>query len=356
MLLALTMIVRDEARSVAQTLASVAGVCDLAVLLDTGSTDSTPEIAAQAAAELGLAIEIHHAPFVDFATSRNLVLSILGERATWALTLDGDETLRGGKALWQHLAQARAASGMMVDIEYGQTRFASPRLCRTGTGWRWVGEVHELLSHPSQHPAHAPQGVSIFHDLSGDSTRRARRMREFDLPTLQRIVQERPDDARAVFYLAQTYEGLGEHHNAALLYADRAHMPGWPEETFIAALRAAQIHRRDTDAWLRAYALGPHRVEALCGLALLHYQREQWAPCYLFARAACALPLRPPKGLLFVDTTAWEFTRWDLLAVSAWHLGQYQEGEDAARRAQAARPDDPRCAANLAYYVGRRAA
>lgn len=349
------MIVRDEVRTIAQTLASVAGVCDLAVLLDTGSTDGTPEIAAQAAAELGLAIEIHHAPFVDFAAARNQVLSLLGERATWALTLDGDEMLRGGKDLWQHLADARDATGMMVDIEYGQMRFASPRICRTGSGWRWVGEVHELLSHPHQHPAYAPQGVSIFHDLNGDPTRRARRMREFDLPTLQRIVQERPDDARAAFYLAQTYEGLGDADKALLWYQQRSRMVGWPEETFIAALRAAQI-ARSNDNFLRAYALAPHRVEALCGLALMHYQREQWAPCHLFARAACALPLRPPKGLLFVDTVAWEFTRWDLLSVSAWHLGQYQEGEDAASRALAARPDDARCAANLAYYTGRRAA
>lgn len=348
------MIVRDESRTITQTLTSVAGVCDLALLLDTGSTDGTPEIAAQAAADLGLPIEIHHAPFVDFAATRNHALNLLGDRAAWALTLDGDETLRGGKALWQHLAQTRDATGMLVDIEYGSTRFASPRLCRTGSGWRWVGEVHELLCHPHQHPAHAPQGVSIYHDLSGDASRRARRMREFDLPTLQRVVQERPDDARAHFYLAQTYEGLGQRDEAALLYARRAGMPGWPEETFIAALRAAQIHRADTDAWLRAYALGPHRVESLCGLALLHYQREQWAPCCLFARAACALPLRPPKGLLFVDLPAWEFTRWDLLAVSAWHLGQWQEGEDAARRALDARPDDPRCKANLQYYLSRR--
>ena len=51
-MLSLSMIVRNEEGQIGQCLASVAGFCDQLLVLDTGSTDNTKAIAAEAGAQV----------------------------------------------------------------------------------------------------------------------------------------------------------------------------------------------------------------------------------------------------------------------------------------------------------------
>ncbi|MDG2990012.1 glycosyltransferase [Candidatus Synechococcus calcipolaris G9] len=80
------MIVRNEAEELAACLASVQGVVDEAIILDTGSEDSTIEIARNWGAR------VYEAPWPnDFAAARNLALRYV--TTDWVLVLDADETL-----------------------------------------------------------------------------------------------------------------------------------------------------------------------------------------------------------------------------------------------------------------------
>jgi tetratricopeptide (TPR) repeat protein len=80
------MIVKDEAASLPQCLDSVAGVVDEIVVVDTGSTDATREIAAAYNARV-VAIDWPN----DFAAARNVSLS--HATGDWVLVLDADERL-----------------------------------------------------------------------------------------------------------------------------------------------------------------------------------------------------------------------------------------------------------------------
>ncbi|MBE9059970.1 tetratricopeptide repeat protein [cf. Phormidesmis sp. LEGE 11477] len=84
--LSLCMIVKDEARNLSQALASVKGLADEVIVLDTGSGDDTPMIAAAAGAKVNFLMWGD-----DFAIARNASL----DQATqdWILVLDADETL-----------------------------------------------------------------------------------------------------------------------------------------------------------------------------------------------------------------------------------------------------------------------
>ncbi|MDT7762047.1 MAG: hypothetical protein QOC63_1467, partial [Mycobacterium sp.] len=53
-------------------------------------------------------------------------------------------------------------------------------------------------------------------------------------------VQRNPDDARSVFYLAQSYYDLRDFANARDWYGHRAEMGGWDEEVYVALFRRAQ--------------------------------------------------------------------------------------------------------------------
>src|SRR5580658_11342986 len=85
--LSLCMIVKNEERSLPVCLDSVRDLACELIVVDTGSTDRTPRIAAGYGAEV--------IPFdftiVDFAAARNR--AIASARGRWILMLDADETL-----------------------------------------------------------------------------------------------------------------------------------------------------------------------------------------------------------------------------------------------------------------------
>ncbi|BAC07921.1 tetratricopeptide repeat-containing glycosyltransferase family 2 protein [Thermosynechococcus vestitus] len=86
MAITLCMIVRDEATRLPQCLASVAGVVDEAVIVDTGSQDETVAIARDWGAR------VYEIPWQDdFAAARNVALGYV--TTEWVLVLDADETL-----------------------------------------------------------------------------------------------------------------------------------------------------------------------------------------------------------------------------------------------------------------------
>lgn len=84
--LSLAMIVRNEAEHLGHCLASVQGLVDEMVVLDTGSNDATPELARTFGAEVGAFTWVD-----DFSAARNEAVS----RCTgdWVLVLDADEAI-----------------------------------------------------------------------------------------------------------------------------------------------------------------------------------------------------------------------------------------------------------------------
>src|ERR1035438_3156548 len=96
--LSLCMIVRDEERNLRQCLDSVRGLAGECIVVDTGSTDTTPSIAASYGAKV--------IPFdfkiVDFAAARNHAIEHASGR--WILVLDADEAVdRAGVPLIEGL-------------------------------------------------------------------------------------------------------------------------------------------------------------------------------------------------------------------------------------------------------------
>lgn len=86
MRLSLAMIVKNEEANLARCLQSVEGLVNEMVVLDTGSTDGTVDLA------LSLGARVEHFPWVnDFSKARNAAISLC--RGDWILVLDADETI-----------------------------------------------------------------------------------------------------------------------------------------------------------------------------------------------------------------------------------------------------------------------
>ncbi|MDX2010873.1 MAG: glycosyltransferase [Myxococcaceae bacterium] len=82
--ISVVMIVKDEAEMAPGFIESVKGLWDELVVVDTGSTDGTPELFAAAGAKI-----VHHRWADDFAEARNV--SLAHAHGDWVLVLDADE-------------------------------------------------------------------------------------------------------------------------------------------------------------------------------------------------------------------------------------------------------------------------
>jgi glycosyltransferase involved in cell wall biosynthesis len=142
------MIVKDEADVIACCLKSASNTADEIIIVDTGSTDGTAEIARS----LG-AIVIDCQWCNDFAYARNAGL----QHATgkWILILDADEELNEGSgAKLRQYADQDGAEGFFVHIyNYTGERNSGPavinptiRMFRNLPQHRFEGRVHEQIT------------------------------------------------------------------------------------------------------------------------------------------------------------------------------------------------------------------
>ena len=155
------MIVRDEAEVVADALSSVATLADEIVVVDTGSTDGTPDIARDCGAR------VFHEPWTgSFANARNVALA--HATGQWVLVLDADERLdaAGCAALRRAVDSPRPCAWILPQWTYltdpavvgwtpnprrdpayddfaGMIVAHQVRLVPRVAALRWEGDVHE---------------------------------------------------------------------------------------------------------------------------------------------------------------------------------------------------------------------
>jgi glycosyltransferase involved in cell wall biosynthesis len=357
------MIVKDEAHTIASTLRSIKGHIDRWIILDTGSTDGTQEVVKNEMA--GVPGELHEAPFVDFATTRNRALDLCGEATEMILWLDADDEVINPVALRKFLHRERPLAGpdreaYYVQVEMG-IRFDQARVLRASAHWRFEGVVHEVLTHPDRQPPtiRVPDTV-IKHHLTDVSVERSRRRWQRDLELLLTEHEKNPTHARTAFYLAQTYAQLGLHREASRAYRKRIELGGWYEEVFYSKYQLGRMADAMGEPWpevlalyLDAYAFNPRRVEPLYEIGRHYNAAAEHALCVLFARRGYEVPV-PNQERLFVDADVYLWKLADLVGSSAYWIGEFELGEEAARRALRHRPDDPRLRANLGFYIDRK--
>jgi tetratricopeptide (TPR) repeat protein len=146
--LSVAIITRDAEATLAAALESVRAIADEIVVVDTGSTDRTKEIAQRGASRL-----VHFAWCDDFSAARNFALTQL--TGDWVLWLDASEQLaaEAAGAIRTHIDSqpaARAAYRLMVQLPPapGQTegeQTARIRLWPLATRLKFKGRVREEL-------------------------------------------------------------------------------------------------------------------------------------------------------------------------------------------------------------------
>ncbi|KAJ3061476.1 hypothetical protein HK102_009102 [Quaeritorhiza haematococci] len=286
----LGMIVKDEAPVIRRCLESVRPFIDTWVIADTGSTDGTQELIREALGDLpGTLLQ---RPWVDFAHNRNEVLDAARDRAAYTFTIDADETL----AFDDGFARPRlGADSYDVSVHYGSTCYHRKQVVRSALPWRYKGVLHEALL-------------------------------------------DDPDDARNVFYLAQSYRDAGDLDLAIRNYTRRLTMGGWAEEVWCSLFQIAVLKERRGDAWpevlaayLTAFERSPDRAEPLYKIGMHYQAAREFHTARMFFRRALDVP-RPDPRRLFVWRTVYDYLLELEYGVSLYYTDGHAEAVAVADR------------------------
>ncbi|UCC78336.1 MAG: glycosyltransferase, partial [Candidatus Zixiibacteriota bacterium] len=204
--ISLCMIVKNEEKFLPGCLESARDVADEIIVVDTGSTDRTMDIAR----EYG-AIIYEHPWQNDFSYHRNQ--SIDYATGDWILILDADEELDPSEHDMIRSAVRRKdidAVSLVVynKIQGGRTGFLnSHRIFRNKKEYRYSGIVHNQLMMDG---VTLSTQLKVFHHGYGLSEEEMRAKGKRTEKLLQEQLRENPDNAFAHFNLAQIFRGLAE--------------------------------------------------------------------------------------------------------------------------------------------------
>lgn len=351
--LSLCMIVRNEEHTLGRCLDSVAGVFDEIVIVDTGSTDATTEVAARFGARV---IEF---PWIDdFAAARNHSFGhATGDYIMW---LDADDILLPPDRA--KLLELKGALDPQIDavsmvyhtaFDEASNVVASARrfrIVRAGKGFSWVGAVHEDLEASGEFTYLDTDIVITHRKPPGDSGPSRRNLailekliaggaqvRSVDLLNYARELEMHKEFSAAIPYYEQFLDsGEGDLnvrvfalHKLASCY----YMSGSPE--------------KEWECTLRSLDLDVPRPEFSCRIGERFLARSQFRQAAFWYELA----LRPDDGAHHAwAVESYPFQTWlphKQLGLCYYQLGDYRRSLHHNTQAQTYLPDDPEIRANI---------
>ncbi len=237
--LALCVIARDEEHFVADCLDSARQFVDEIVVVDTGSTDRTREIARAHGARVEQFVWCD-----DFAAARNAAIE--ASTSDWILMLDADERLdpASGPLLRKVIATvAQDIHGVCPVIENRALSGASmsatmavPRLFPRRRTIRFVGAIHEALANLADRSKtflRTAAEIRVIHYGYDPEVYQQRDKDARNVELLQQGLTHDSDDARLVFFLLQQHVVGKRYAEAVSTFEHYARVGGSLPKSFL---------------------------------------------------------------------------------------------------------------------------
>jgi glycosyltransferase involved in cell wall biosynthesis len=318
--LCLCMIVKNESAVIARCLQSVKPIIDYWVICDTGSSDNTKELIAKHLA--GAPGELHESQWVNFAHNRTEVVTLARGKADYLLIVDADMTVN----VYGDFKPTLTADSYRIryegDLDYQQVMLISNR-----HDWKYYGVTHEYIHSPTATVQQNLDTLTLTHYCDG-SERGGKTGR--DIALLEQGLKDEPDNARYMFYLAQSYRDAGRYNSAMEWYQKRVEAGGWREEVWYSLYQISKLkhvleydHATVLDAVLRAYEYNSARLEPLYPVVKRYRESREFHTGYLLSRV---LPETPyPKDGLFIEKDVYTYKLPLEYAICCHYAGNYAE-------------------------------
>lgn len=347
----LCMIVKNEEEVIARCLESVADLVEQIIIVDTGSTDRTKELAA------AFTDRIYDFPWIDdFAAARNYAF----DQATmdYCMWLDADDILLPeDRRAFRKAKEALTGDVSVVMMKYntgfdenGNVTFSyyRERLIKSRAGMRWVGAVHEVV------PA---VGKVIYNDCAVTH----RKLRPSDPDRNLRIFEGLIAKGEALDPRQQFYYGRELYYHKR--YADAIKVfeafldsrAGWLENVIDACAQCAYCYYglgKDEEALcclLRSFLYEVPRAELCCDIGRHFFDRRRFElAAYWYTRALESR--RDERRGGFVSADCYGYIPCIQLCVCYDAMGDREKAKIYNELAAHYKPDSAAVAANRRYF------
>lgn len=352
--ISMVMIVKNEEEVLDRCLSRFAGHVDEIIVVDTGSTDRTKEIARRYTDRV-----LDFTWINDFSAARQFAM----DQATcdWVAHVDADDVMQGAEFLRQEIANAAPDVNAIhwryvvgfdawgnVTLEYWRERCV-----RNDGGHRWRGKIHETLDAVGRHVRMDSQHVYLEHRPTQSALERKRGR---NLAILEREIEEAGDNVppRQYFYLGNEHADNGNIDAAIDAYTHYLRVGVWADELYLAHLRLANLYRvrEDFDAALdvalAALKLQPAWPHAYFDLARTYYFRKDWKKVIHWTEIGRTMP--PPVTSHFMNPLDWRY-HWMICWTNAlYHVGLLTEAHYWTKQALEICPGDTQHQHNLTFF------
>lgn len=304
--ISLCVIAKNEEHCLARCLRSAQMLVDEIIVVDTGSTDSTAEIAINCGASVFI-FEWNN----DFAAARNYAISKAA--GTWILVLDADETLSPLSREELHdFIQQSPAEGYYFRIRSYLGHASNTvddyvvRLFKNAPQYRFAGAIHEQIAGSIQHSvsgnrlAFAPFTIEHY----GYSPQEIEEKRKFNRNTaiIQKALAQSPQDPFLHYSLGIEYlqnknfcqAGEVLEQTIALLRGDEGYIPQVIQALLLIKLRQPEADSSE-QLFRRALLTLPENGDIYCLYGVWLMQRRQ------FSEAAAVLEQAMAKNRDLVE-------------------------------------------------------
>jgi glycosyltransferase involved in cell wall biosynthesis len=316
------MIVKDEAVFLPRCLESIKDVADQIIIVDTGSTDRTVDIAK----EYTQHVYLH--PWEDnFARHRNQSLGYA--TGDWILVIDADEELLADRSQVRHELNDLTTDAIAVRIinknsgSEKDTSFDSTRFFRNHQDFHYQGIVHEQLVGPNNLKL---SDIRIMHHGYGLGEQVALKKHQRTSVMLKQQLDHDPENLFALINLSISCLSVGNHEDAlnhatmAIHIIEREDISSCLfRHAYIVAYRILLLMNQVLQAEdicqksLERYGSDP---EILSGLIIINIRQNRWEHAIKYGNGYLKSRTRPSQleRIRYGSSLVAVFNEWMVLA------------------------------------------
>ena len=350
----LVMIVRDEATIIERCLTSMQNIADSYYIMDTGSQDNTPEIIQTFMKNINIPGVVESTEWKNFGYNKSLLLKNAREHSNSSISqseyyvwLDADEvwitnkndplsyfTQENTNRLYKELQENTNANIFNICTLYETLEYFRWNIVRNNQLYQWKQPVHEYLEGTVSNVTSYIEWFYLLARKEGNSSRNPERQLN-DIRMFEEFLLENPDEPRATFYLAQSYEEVGNIDMAEKTYRKRIQLNGYYNERYIACLRLGRILKSVSGKkrwWLEGTLISPMRLECYYELMMLEHNNNNHNAAVGWGVMA-SKSRKIENSFMFSEKDIYTYKFDMFFAISAYYAEQYKLGYDANIRA-----------------------
>jgi hypothetical protein len=317
-LIELCIMVKNGGEQFEETLKEALPYIDRWTILDTGSTDQTIEIINRVlSCKKGT---LYREPFINFRDSRNRCLDLAGMRCNYTIMLDDTYRIKGNiRHFLQTVRGDQFSDSFSLYIQSDDVQYATNRILNTERKLRYKYKIHEVIQKENNMNVIIPNNVANIYDYRCDyMLDRTMERKQYDLKLLFEELEEDPDNPRTYYYIAQTYNVMGNAEMSYEYYLKRAYHPveGFIQEKIDATFEAARtanfkLNRPWEECeklYMMAYELDKSRPESMYFIGIHHYLSKNMGLAFEYLKEGyrigypihCQYSLKPTLSFYFL--------------------------------------------------------